>query len=316
MDKKHEETLAADSKEVFSINKRIEIKLKSFIYFFGRIVFDLFFRVRGYKRLATKDGVGCVDRFLRDDGGLFKSVVYTLCNQLAQIKGKDILVPGVGYGRNLFQLASFGPKKIIGFDLYEYPEEWEYMSKKLKEKFGTEVIFRKGGFAEMGDIKDSSFDWIISDAVLEHVSDMKDFMEESKRLLKNGGNFYASFGPIWYGPRGDHMDWGVQKRYNHLLLEEDKYLEDVNRIGARELGDSIEGVFLIKNKLFSYLRLGEYFNFFRQSNFVSKRIFIKMDSSAKEELKDIKIKRLLDYKSVPGFDRLASGAYVWLENRK
>lgn len=312
MELKHKTTLDLDEKEALSSRTKAIIALKQVAYFFTRIFFDTLYRIYGYSALIEKTGIGKINLFLRDEGGMFKSVVYKKCDQISSLKGKDILVPGVGYGRNLFQLAVFKPKKIVGFDLYDYPEEWEYVGKNLKKYFGVEVEFKKGGFESMDNIS-NSFDWIISDAVLEHVGNLDKFMLDSYRLLKKGGYFYASFGPIWYGPSGDHMDWGIGGAYNHIIQNENEYHKGIQEKEKSGEGNSVEGTFLVKNKIFSYLALEEYFRVFYKNNFRDKLKFLKVSSVALRELASLQVREALEEHKAPKLDRFISGAYVWLK---
>jgi hypothetical protein len=53
--------------------------------------------------------------------------------------------------------------------------------------------------------KDKSFDAIISIATLEHVRDLKKFLEECNRVLRPGGVFYTKFSPVWSCGIGHHV---------------------------------------------------------------------------------------------------------------
>jgi len=53
--------------------------------------------------------------------------------------------------------------------------------------------------------KDNSFDAILSVATLEHVNNLKKFMNECYRVLRPGGLFYTKFSPIWACGIGHHV---------------------------------------------------------------------------------------------------------------
>ncbi len=55
------------------------------------------------------------------------------------------------------------------------------------------------------DFPDSSFSMVYGRAVLEHISDMDDFLLECDRVLETGGVLYLDGGPLFYSPRGHHM---------------------------------------------------------------------------------------------------------------
>jgi hypothetical protein len=50
-------------------------------------------------------------------------------------------------------------------------------------------------------------------------------LTEAQRILRPNGLMYASYGPIWFGPSGDHFSLrgGISQAYNHLLLEASQY---------------------------------------------------------------------------------------------
>jgi SAM-dependent methyltransferase len=223
MNPDHLDSLRNDLLESENPEQKFVIWVKRVYYFFEGLTMHPILKTRLNNRLRTADFPMENERFILNEGGMFKSKVYAMCNKESRLRDADILVPGIGYGHNIFQLATFRPRRIVGFDLYEYPEEWTYMRKEVKEKFGVELVFLKGGFPSLPDEYKNSFDVIISDAVLEHVKDVKAFMESSGVFLKKNGAFYASFGPIWYGPDGDHIDWGRKDAFRHLIDSEGDY---------------------------------------------------------------------------------------------
>lgn len=55
------------------------------------------------------------------------------------------------------------------------------------------------------DFPDDSFSMLFGRAVLEHISDMDDFLIECDRVLEPGGVLYLDGGPLYYSPRGHHV---------------------------------------------------------------------------------------------------------------
>lgn len=55
------------------------------------------------------------------------------------------------------------------------------------------------------DFDDDSFSMLYGRAVLEHISDMDDFLLECDRVLEPGGVLYLDGGPLYYSPRGHHV---------------------------------------------------------------------------------------------------------------
>ena len=290
----------------FELQKIIR-RLKLMYYLFQRPVYSyLLSKTTSFKDIKQSYNI---DRILLNDGGTFKEYIYGICNSRHQIRSSVILVPGCGYGQHLITLANFKPRLIVACDLYEYPEEWKYVQSVIKEK-GTKIIFLKGGI-ENSIIHDMApFDWVITDAVLEHVNGLEPFLKECHTLLKNDGWFYAGFGPIWYGAGGDHIDWGDEGIFNHLLCEGD-YDERLLNLDSSNEVDSTEGVFLVKNKLFSYLRAKEYLDALEKYGFLKEILWVKFAMPAWEYFKKHPDKEiLLRQKGSTLFDLYSKGLTI------
>ena len=265
------------------------------------------------KKILKKNGVtkplnSPIDRFLLNEGGMNKTRVYKINDNLSKIKGKKILVQGCGFGKNIQYIIEFKPKKIIAFDLYEYSKEWKYLEEYARQR-GVKIKFLKDDMSKISKKYPEYFDFIVSDAVLEHVKDLSLFMERSYNVLKSGGCFYASFGPLWFGPSGDHVYWGKDRIYDHLLLSEEEYLNNVKERHKQGEFDSFD---LINEKLFSYKKVSEYLKIFKLNGFIKEKIFAKVSTRAIRLLKNKKLGQELDKKKVPKFDRYCPGLYVWL----
>ncbi len=293
---------------------KLPINVKLFCYSIQRPISNIILKTKLKKTLYNDFVYNKIDNFLLNDGGMFKTYVYQLCNQFSNIKNSSVLVPGCGYGRNILQLASFKPKKIIAFDLFSYPKEWKYISEIVKKEFGVEVHFIKGDFDKINKQYSEYFDFIISDAVLEHVRDFQFFTKSSEKVLKKGGIFYASFGPIWFGPGGDHITWGGNKIFDHLILPKSSYKEKLKKLPVITETDSCEGVFMIEKKLFSYLSVKEYLDILSKFGFKKLRMSASISTEARTLLKNKKeIIKLLDEKKCPDFDRFCKGIYLWMK---
>jgi len=281
---KHLAILKYDFSQAANAMKRTEIFLKLICYSFERPVVDFFIRRKLEDYFVPAEILNYVDLFLKNEGGMFKKYAYALCNCLSpkSIRNSSVLVPGVGYGNNMFQLAAWRPKKIVAFDLYEYKEEWDFLKEKIKEKFDVEVIFLKGGFEILDSDLINSFDFIITDGVWEHVKNLPEFLADSKKFLKNGGIYYASFGPLWWGPGGDHMSWGKKQYFNHVLFSGEEYVEEFNKRfkQGRIVEDYSEITFLVDQNLFSFLRVEDYLNDLKEAGFKKELCYAKISQDA------------------------------------
>lgn len=309
---RHLKVLASDLEESKWSLKKILILAKSIYYSLQRPLFHLFLRWRMRKLISEEQYAKSIDRFLWNEGGMFKTYVYSICNSQKSIRDSVILVPGCGYGHCILQLARFKPKKIIGFDLYEFRDEWKWVAAEAA-KLGVETEFFVGDFDAVPRDLVGSFDFIISDAVLEHVMDMRKFARESYVYLKPGGIFYASYGPIWFGPGGDHIDWG-KDFYNHLLLNREDYSQRINKFLSENESDteSCESYFLVRDDLFSKLKCFEYVETLGSAGFHSIKQFAKISSVALSAAEDPGISTALEKSGSPKFDRICAGIYLWM----
>ena len=73
------------------------------------------------------------------------------------------------------------------------------------KKVGDYAITVKQNDIGVLDFPDDSFSMVYGRAVLEHISDMDDFLVECDRVLELGGVLYLDGGPLFYSPRGHHM---------------------------------------------------------------------------------------------------------------
>lgn len=316
MNLRHRKNLEKDLKEASVLFNKIVISGKLLYYFFQRPIANCALNAFLKKRLSGSPIYPQVDTFLLNDGGMFKDYVYKICNKLFPIKNSSILIPGVGYGKNLFQLAAFHPKIIVAFDLFDYSEEWDFLKKIIFKKFQVEVVFLKGDFNTLPLEYKKTFDFIISDAVLEHVENLEPFIQNARSFLKSNGIFYASFGPLWYGPEGDHIFWGKERIFDHLLLTEEEYQQNFKEKFPIVNTNTTEAAFMLKNKLFSYLFAQQYLEILSSAGF-QKILFLAKISTKSIHLLTRKpeIQKLLDQKGVPTFDRYCSGIYLWMKSK-
>lgn len=308
----HRTTLESDYNEAVDIKTRLLVQAKLSVYAWSRPLASSVLKKRLTLGGITKE----TDLYLWNEGGMFKTHVYQLTNAQKCLRGSTILVPGVGYGRNLFQLAAWKPKKIVCFDLFDYPEEWSFVSEKIRTEFSCDSEFYHGDFTALPDSCKHSFDFIISEAVLEHVKDLPAFAKHSYQFLSQGGMFYASFGPLWNGPGGDHICWGDERRlYDHLLLSKEDYSNQLNeRFETADVeSDSCEAKFMAQEGLFSYLTTDEYLAILTSAGFKKSLLYAKVSTDALECLrKNQDLDNQLTAHGVGAFDRVCTGLYLWM----
>lgn len=131
--------------------------------------------------------------------------------------GKRVLDMGCGAAGKSLYYASLGAAFVTGVDIVAHYEAEAY---KLASDLGLADKFRFV-CASAFDLpfEDCSFDVIIMNDFVEHVSDPEGALREAMRLLAPGGRIYINF-PPYYHPYGAHLSDAVNMPWIHLLFPE------------------------------------------------------------------------------------------------
>ncbi len=138
------------------------------------------------------------------------------------------MVYGCGTGEEVFNIAKYlQPRKIIAIDYFNYRIIWQSVAEQAKVKYGTDVEFIQVDFNNPQSKLLQSADVVYSQAVLEHLGDMKKIYRQLCSFLKKDGYFAAIWGPMWYSYSGDHIaaELGHDKGFQHLLLNATEYFD-------------------------------------------------------------------------------------------
>lgn len=101
-----------------------------------------------------------------------------------QVKGKNILIAGCGFGEDVLRLAKMGAK-VYAFDLS--PESLEIAEKLASRENALNIDFREMPIESM-DYEANFFDYILARDIFHHVQ-IKEAMEEIVRVSKNEAVF-------------------------------------------------------------------------------------------------------------------------------
>jgi len=96
----------------------------------------------------------------------------------------DLLELGCGEGRG-FQILSPRVNRYLGLDKIQQVIE------TLSDRFGKD-LFMKSVFPPLQEIRDQTFDTVVSFQVIEHIRDDQLFLREIYRVLKPGGTAYIT----------------------------------------------------------------------------------------------------------------------------
>lgn len=196
------------------------------------------------------------------------------------VRASTVLIQGTGSGWDVVSWAELRPKRIIAVDLTEFAESWEQVARHCRDRLGVGVEFRSAPLESLAFIDTGAVDLCASDAVLEHCTDLASVLEESVRLLRRGGKMYASYGPLWWGPGGDHYSGrgGLSEIYNHVLLEPDAYRSYFER-HLLPTEDFQSGGRYVELDLFSKLSTFEYLDLFERFGFQRDETWIFVSRS-------------------------------------
>lgn len=197
------------------------------------------------------------------------------------LSGATILVQGTGTGWDAYAWAEMKPHRVIATDLYVFEESWEQIAAECRDRFGVTVKFRQAALEDHGFLESGSVDLCASAAVLEHCRDLDSVLAESIRLLRPGGSFYAAYGPLWYGPGGDHFSGrgGLESIYNHLALDKGAYDAYV-KAHLQPCEDFQSGARYIELDLFSRLTTRGYLAAFEEAGFIRDGLVVELSADA------------------------------------
>ena len=194
-------------------------------------------------------------------------------DSLKSIKNKKILLLGCGDGLDVISWLRFKPKYIEGVDLLNYSSSWLKIKKFIKKKQSyTKVKLYQKDILKLKTSK--KFDFIISDAVFEHLTKLDKTMKHLCKMLKKDGMIYSSYGPLWYCFGGDHFSGrdNLKNGFNHIILKKKNYKEYVNK-NIKSLKEEIKnfgaGGLFVKKNLFSKKTGNTYMKIFKNNNLFS-----------------------------------------------
>jgi ubiquinone/menaquinone biosynthesis C-methylase UbiE len=166
-------------------------------------------------RRAFDDGYGFFQRF---DGTL----------SVHDLTAKDVLDIGSGCGgRTVYYLLHGNPESIVGLDISMHRARIAHRS--VQNLCGDSRICFVVGLGEVLPFEDSSFDFVISYDVFEHVKNLHHVLDECHRVLRPGGCLSALF-PPYYGPRAHHLDFITTLPFLHYVFSPRVLVQAANQI--------------------------------------------------------------------------------------
>lgn len=135
-------------------------------------------------------------------------------DELGGLAGKRILDFGCGWGGETAWLAERAAH-ATGVDISQ--DALDQARRYAQQRNLTNL-----DFALIDDhrlpLPDNTFDAVFSTNVFEHVMNPRLALTEIHRVLKPGGRFITTFGPLFYSPLGYHVPWATQVPFAHLAF--------------------------------------------------------------------------------------------------
>lgn len=157
-----------------------------------------------YLELRKKNIVQCEEHFR----ALFQRYNINLV-------GKTVLDLAAGVGMDLKILSQFQPKLLIWHDKMSGP--YEVAKDNLKGL--NNVIFNKKDLMDLEEYKNNSVDLILCRDSLYYVSNDYYFLKQIKRILKQGGYFWATNCTFGYYKNNLSTNEGFLKKFRHYFFD-------------------------------------------------------------------------------------------------
>lgn len=197
------------------------------------------------------------------------------------VSNSTLWIAGTGTGWEVLSWAELRPRRIIATDLFEFPESWADIARHVRDRFGVRVDFRQAPLEDVPFLASDSIDLCASDAVFEHCRDLPAVLAEMHRIVRPGGKIYASYGPLWFGPGGDHFSGrgGLEHVYNHLLLPPADYRRYFEA-QRQTVEDFQSGGRYVDLDLFSRLTTKEYVAAYDRAGLVLEELIVQLSGEA------------------------------------
>lgn len=140
------------------------------------------------------------------------------------LRDKIVLEIGSGYGGYIYHALCKGAKFVFGVEIdHDRAKESEEI---LNEKnIGENYQILRSDSRDLDMIQDNSIDIVVSDAVIEHITEIGKVFIEVERILKPGGKAYLSTSPIWFTYNGGHLWRYIPIPWSHIFFSSKTIIE-------------------------------------------------------------------------------------------
>jgi SAM-dependent methyltransferase len=256
-------------------------------------------------------------RVFLDEGHQTKDYLRYRINKYYPINDSRVLLLGCGKGEEVRTWLEWNPREIEAIDYFDYSKEWANVSSALTERWKGRISFQHIDILSDHFSLNDPFDIISSDAVLEHITDLRKALSRLSTLLTSSGILYAGFGPLYYTFGGDHYSgWdSIENGFHHLLLEREEYEEYVAQMHSDKKG--FDDRILIHNGLFNWLKADEYIDIIKDYfQCIDLRIGISAHAMKFRKLYPLKWGSIIDMYNLREIDLLAKCIFIVARRNK
>jgi SAM-dependent methyltransferase len=157
--------------------------------------------------------------------------------QRPAFRGKVVLDLGCGHGALSIDAARDGAK-VLGVDLDV--ERVEFAKRNVATRYPElrdRIDFRVIDLVTASEpTLTGHFDIVLSKDTFEHVVDIEAMLSTVYRLLKQPGELWAGFSPLYWSPRGDHGRTGLRLPWAHAFMPRALVLRAASRYNNKPVG--------------------------------------------------------------------------------
>jgi ubiquinone/menaquinone biosynthesis C-methylase UbiE len=149
----------------------------------------------------------------------------------------DVLEVGTGHGGIATYLALNGARSVIAIDLNEQNLEYgKRFSALMFGKLGIPPVNVKFQImnAERMTFQDETFDLIVCDNLIEHITNIDQVMAEMHRVLRKNGRILVPNFPSIYSKYGPHVKYGIGLPWVNLFFKEKTIVKVMHRIARKD----------------------------------------------------------------------------------
>jgi 2-polyprenyl-3-methyl-5-hydroxy-6-metoxy-1,4-benzoquinol methylase len=154
------------------------------------------------------------------------------------VDGRRILDFGCGTGGMVQRLMESNAAEVVGIDIAE--REVKFGNKLLRQAWGdrARLVCADIRNADLG-----SFDMIISQNTLEHVTPLYECVRAVVDKARPGAEMYFGFCSLWHSPYGSHHYPPSIIPWRHLILGEDSVLRSMSKATGYLYKDVVDAGF-------------------------------------------------------------------------